>query len=112
MQLLFDLRVQERGGRLFDERLVAPLPGAVARGVNGELAVRVAPALRFHMAAMVDAPLHEGSFVVFEDMALYTMVKTNTFNGMPLPSIVWRDQEGACRIIRSFGYEDFKSRLS
>ena len=35
-----------------------------------------------------DAPLHEGSFVVFEDMALYTMVKTNTFNGMPLPSIV------------------------
>lgn len=59
-----------------------------------------------------DAPLHEGSFVVFEDMALYTMVKTNTFNGMPLPSIVWRDQEGACRIIRSFGYEDFKSRLS
>ena len=59
-----------------------------------------------------DAPLHEGSFVVFEDMALYTMVKTNTFNGMPLPSIVWRDQEGACRIIRSFGYENFKSRLS
>lgn len=59
-----------------------------------------------------DAPLHEGSFVVFEDMALYTMVKTNTFNGMPLPSIVWRDQEGACRIIRAFGYEDFKSRLS
>ena len=59
-----------------------------------------------------DAPLHEGSFVVFEDMALYTMVKTNTFNGMPLPSIVWRDQEGVCRIIRSFGYENFKSRLS
>lgn len=59
-----------------------------------------------------DAPLHEGSFVVFEDMALYTMVKTNTFNGMPLPSIVWRDQEGAFRIVRAFGYEDFKSRLS
>lgn len=59
-----------------------------------------------------DAPLHEGSFVVFEDMALYTMVKTNTFNGMPLPSIVWRDKEGVCRIIRSFGYENFKSRLS
>lgn len=59
-----------------------------------------------------DAPLYEGSFVVFEDMALYTMVKTNTFNGMPLPSIVWRDKEGAFRIVRAFGYEDFKSRLS
>lgn len=59
-----------------------------------------------------DAPLYEGSFVVFEDMALYTMVKTNTFNGMPLPAIVWRDKEGAFRIVRAFGYEDFKSRLS
>ena len=38
-----------------------------------------------------DQPLMEGSRVVFEDMALYTMVKTNTFNGMPLPDIVWRD---------------------
>ena len=59
VQLLFDLRVQERGGRLFDELLVAPLHGAVACGVDGELAVRVAPALRFHMTAMVDEPLHE-----------------------------------------------------
>ena len=45
-------------------------------------------------------------------MALYTMVKTNTFNGMPLPSIVLRTREGACRLIRSFDYVDFKSRLS
>ena len=59
-----------------------------------------------------DTPLHIGDPVVFEDMALYTMVKTNTFNGMPLPSIVWRDKKGMCRIVRSFGYEDFKSRLS
>lgn len=59
-----------------------------------------------------DAPLHTGDTVVFEDMALYTMVKTNTFNGMPLPSIVWRDEKGMCRLVRSFGYEDFKSRLS
>ena len=41
-----------------------------------------------------EKPLTEGSRVVFEDMALYTMVKTNTFNGMALPSIVFRDQEG------------------
>lgn len=57
-------------------------------------------------------PLTEGSRVVFEDMALYTMVKTNTFNGMALPSIVFRNQEGEEHLVRTFGYEDFKNRLS
>ena len=59
-----------------------------------------------------DKPLFEGSYLVFEDMALYTMVKTNTFNGMPLPSIVYRDLDGRCRVIREFSYEDFEGRLS
>lgn len=59
-----------------------------------------------------DAPLSPGDVVVFEDMALYTIVKTNTFNGMPLPSIVWRDKNGVQQLIRSFSYADFKSRLS
>lgn len=59
-----------------------------------------------------EKPLIEGSRVVFEDMALYTMVKTNTFNGMALPSIVFRDQEGEEHLVRTFGYEDFKNRLS
>ena len=59
-----------------------------------------------------DKPLKEKKRLIFEDMALYTMVKTNTFNGMPLPSIVYRDAEGACRMIREFSYEDFKGRLS
>lgn len=59
-----------------------------------------------------DKPLEEKKRLVFEDMALYTMVKTNTFNGMPLPSIVYRDAGGTCRIIREFSYEDFKGRLS
>ena len=59
-----------------------------------------------------EKPLTEGSIVVFEDMALYTMVKTNTFNGMALPSIVFRDKEGKEHLVRSFGYEDFKNRLS
>ena len=59
-----------------------------------------------------DQPLQEGSCLIFEDMALYTMVKTNTFNGMPLPSIVYRDRTGCCRRIRTFSYEDFKGRLS
>lgn len=59
-----------------------------------------------------EKPLTEGSRVVFEDMALYTMVKTNTFNGMALPSIVFRDQEGEEHLVQTFGYEDFKNRLS
>ena len=59
-----------------------------------------------------DNPLHEGDRLIFEDMALYTMVKTNTFNGMPLPAIVWRDKDGNQRVVRQFGYEDFKGRLS
>ena len=59
-----------------------------------------------------DRPLRPGDQVVFGDMALYTMVKTNTFNGMALPSIVWRDLEGREHLVKSFGYEDFKGRLS
>ena len=59
-----------------------------------------------------DAPLTEGTRLTFGDMALYTMVKTNTFNGMPLPAIVWRDLDGKETVVRQFGYEDFASRLS
>ncbi len=59
-----------------------------------------------------DSPLQEGQRLTFEDMALYTMVKTNTFNGMPLPNIVLRNKNGDCQIVRQFGYEDFKNRLS
>ena len=59
-----------------------------------------------------DQPLQEGDRLVFEDMALYTMVKTNTFNGMPLPAILWRDEQGQGWLVKEFGYEDFKNRLS
>ena len=59
-----------------------------------------------------DRPLQPGSRLVFEDMAIYSMVKTNTFNGMALPSLAVRDQSGECHVIRTFGYEDFRSRLS
>ena len=58
-----------------------------------------------------DHPLAEGEQVVFGDMALYTMVKTNTFNGMLLPSIVWKNRDGEEILIKEFGYEDFKGRL-
>ena len=59
-----------------------------------------------------DRPLCEGSRLVFEDMALYTMVKTNTFNGMPLPAILWQDCQGQGWLVKEFGYEDFLNRLS
>lgn len=59
-----------------------------------------------------DEPLKEGSRLVFEDMALYTMVKTNTFNGMPLPDIVWLGKDGSLQTVKRFGYEDFMGRLS
>ena len=58
-----------------------------------------------------DAPLTAGSRVAFGDMAIYTMVKNNTFNGMPLPSILAVAPDGTWETVRSFGYEDFKMRL-
>lgn len=58
-----------------------------------------------------DNELHEGDRLVFEDMAIYSMVKNNTFNGMPLPAIAIRRKDGDCEIIREFGYDDFKMRL-
>lgn len=59
-----------------------------------------------------DNRLLVGDQVVFGDMALYTMVKTNTFNGMPLPNIAIRRVSGTDEVVRAFGYEDFKNRLS
>ena len=55
--------------------------------------------------------LKPGDEVVFGDMAIYTMVKNNTFNGMPLPSIALRKKNGRIVLLRAFGYDDFKSRL-
>ena len=57
-----------------------------------------------------DEPLKVGQELVFQDMAIYSMVKNNTFNGMPLPAIAFMRQ-GECRIWKQFGYEDFKCRL-
>lgn len=58
-------------------------------------------------------PLAIGQRLVFEDMAYYTMVKTTTFNGVRLPSIaIWNSSSGSIRVVRDFGYEDFKGRLS
>jgi carboxynorspermidine decarboxylase len=59
-----------------------------------------------------DNPLQPGDLVVFDDMIHYTMVKTTTFNGVNLPSIgIWQEDE-TFRLVRSYGYESFKDRLS
>lgn len=58
-----------------------------------------------------DKPLVPGDKLVFTDMAHYTMVKNNTFNGVNLPSIVISDENGF-EVVRRFYYEDYKTRLS
>lgn len=58
-----------------------------------------------------DEPLNVGDKVVFCDMAIYSMVKNNTFNGMPLPAIAAVDRDRNVSIVRQFGYDDFKGRL-
>lgn len=60
-----------------------------------------------------DKPLSPGDKVVFTDMAHYTMVKTNTFNGLQLPSIAtWEPETERLTTLCEFGYQDFKGRLS
>ncbi len=58
-----------------------------------------------------DRPLNVGDRIIFEDMALYTMVKTNTFNGIRLPGVFLRLAPNHYRRVKSFGYYDFRSRL-
>jgi len=53
-----------------------------------------------------------GDRLVFEDMAIYSMVKNNTFNGIPLPGIALLKEDGTVCMVKEFGYEDFKGRLS
>ena len=60
-----------------------------------------------------DAPLQIGQRLVFTDMAHYSMVKTTMFNGVQHPAIAWWDPDsGEFSVVRQFGYEDFKMRLS
>lgn len=58
-------------------------------------------------------PLRVGQRLIFDDMAHYTMVKTTTFNGVRLPAIaIWNSRTDVMRVVREFGYDDFKTRLS
>ena len=58
-----------------------------------------------------DHRLSCGERLTFEDMAIYTMVKNNTFNGVALPTIALEEEDGSCRIWKQFGYEEFRNRL-
>ncbi len=92
-----------------------PLSGA---GDPGEKAVTCRLAARTCLAGDVigdysfDHMPAIGDRLSFGDMAIYSMVKTNTFNGMPLPAIALLRESGECELVRTFGYEDFKGRLS
>ncbi len=57
-------------------------------------------------------PLRPGDRIAFRDMAIYTMVKNTTFNGVPLPAIAILGESGKLQVVRRFGYQDFKGRLS
>jgi carboxynorspermidine decarboxylase len=60
-----------------------------------------------------ERPLQVGQRLVFDDMAHYTMVKTTTFNGVRLPALaLWNSRTNDLRIVREFGYQDFRNRLS
>ena len=58
-----------------------------------------------------DHPLREGDMVLFGDLAIYSTCKNNCFNGMPLPNIYRRTEDGKLEQLTDFGYRDFKYRL-
>jgi carboxynorspermidine decarboxylase len=58
-----------------------------------------------------ERPLAIGDRIVFGDMMQYSFVKNTTFNGTPLPDLAMLEEDGSYRVLRSFGYEDFRYRL-
>lgn len=59
-----------------------------------------------------DAPLQVGDKIIFEDQIHYTFVKNTTFNGIKLPSLAIKRKDGTVELIREFGYDEYKDRLS
>ena len=59
-----------------------------------------------------DNPINIGDKLIFTDMAHYSMVKNNTFNGINLPAIAVYTEKDGVEVIKRFQYEDFKNRLS
>ncbi len=96
-----------------------PLRGAeIVSGKEGEKGIVCRLASRTCLAGDVIGDYRfkkmpeAGDRLYFEDMAIYSMVKNNTFNGMGLPDICYLHADGECELIRRFTYEDFKERLS
>ena len=58
-----------------------------------------------------DKPLRPGDRLIFTDMMQYSFVKNTTFNGTPLPDLAMLDEDGTYRVLKSFGYDDFRRRL-
>jgi carboxynorspermidine decarboxylase len=58
-----------------------------------------------------DKPMQPGDRLIFTDMMQYSFVKNTTFNGTPLPDLAMLEEDGTYRVIRSFGYEEFRRRL-
>jgi len=94
-------------------------PHVIGSGLPGEKAYNYRLAGKSCLAGDVigeysfNAPLDRGSCLVFTDMAHYSMVKTTTFNGLALPTILrYRAAKDELEVVRAFGYEDFKGRLS
>ena len=92
-----------------------PLLGA---GAEGEKPFTYCLATRTCLAGDVignysfDKQISIGDMLIFCDMAIYSMVKNNTFNGMPLPDIAILKGNGEYQVVKTFGYKDFKERLS
>ena len=59
-----------------------------------------------------DKPLKVGDKIIFEDQIHYTFVKNTTFNGIKLPSLVIKRKDGSIELVKEFGYEDYRNRLS
>ncbi len=93
-------------------------PPLYASGLKGELKYDYRLSSRTCLAGDVigdysfKEELNVGDILVFEDMAIYSMVKNNTFNGMPLPDIDILHEDGRLEVVKTFGYKDFKDRLS
>lgn len=85
-----------------------PLPGKPAYRIGGVSCLSG----DYMREYSFDAELRVGDRLVFEDMIHYTMVKTSTFNGVHHPDIcIWRE-DGVLELVKRFGYEDYKGRLS
>lgn len=59
-----------------------------------------------------DEPLKIGDKIIFEDQIHYTFVKSTSFNGIRLPSLVIKRKDGSFEVVREFGYENYRGRLS